>query len=156
VAGLAEVGSKDDLQIFEQFVNSAGSNVIIACLSAFNKFDPAKAKDLSLKLLIHPAKRIRDKAVDILAKSCDLNIFEYVRAIYISSSYEIKRTILKFYSRNGEWYVLGDILIAVTDEDTSIQNIGWQMLKSWRDKDVNLFTTPPKLKLKEQIAYINT
>jgi len=145
--GLSEVGTNDDLQIFEQHINSKKSKLIICCLTAINKFNPDKAKHHSLQLLIHPIKKVRNKVIEILAKGCDTATLEKVRQIYSVGDYEIKKTILKLYSRIGGWSVIGDLLISLTDENSNIQNFGWQLLDKWKANATRLFTTPPKFEI---------
>jgi HEAT repeat protein len=147
LTGLSEVGTNDDLQIFEQHINSNKSKIIIGCLTAINKFNPDKAKHHSLELLTHSIKRVRNKAAEILAKRCDSDTLQKVRQIYLAGDYEIKKTILKLYNKIGGWSVIGDFLIALTDEDSTIQNIGWQLLDKWKANVVRLFTTPPKVEI---------
>jgi HEAT repeat protein len=66
--GLSETGKSEDLPIFERYISEEKSKLVIACLAAINHFNIEKAKQYSLELVIHPIKRVRDKAVEILAK----------------------------------------------------------------------------------------
>lgn len=145
--GLSEVGTNDDLQIFEQHINSNKSKIIIGCLTAINKFNPDKAKHHSLELLTHSIKRVRNMAAEILGKSCDSDTLQKVRQIYLAGDYEIMKTVLKLYNKIGGWSVIGDFLIALTDENSNIQNIGWQLLDKWKANATRLFTTPPKAEI---------
>jgi hypothetical protein len=70
-----------------------------------------------------------------------------VRQTYLLGDYEIKKTILKLYNKIGGWNVIGDFLIALTDENSNIQNIGWQLLDKWKANATRLFTTPPKAEI---------
>jgi hypothetical protein len=142
--GLSEVGTIDDLPIFEQYISSRESKIIIGCLAAINKLDPHKAKHLSLGLLTHWIKRVRNKAAEVLAKGCDVETLQKIRQTYMAGDFEVKKTSLKIYNKIGGWNVVGDFLIALTDENTDIQNIGWQLLDKWKLNATSLFTTPPK------------
>jgi hypothetical protein len=145
--GLSEVGTIDDLPVFEQYIISKKNKIIIGCLTAINKFNPDKAKSHSLELLRHSVKRVRNKAVEILAKGCDINTLQKVRQIYLADNVEVKKTILKLYNKIGGWNVIGDFLIALTDENNNIQNIGWQLLDKWKVNATRLFTTPPSTEI---------
>ena len=142
--GLSEVGTKEDLPVFERYINSNKSKIIMGCLIAINKFNPDKARHRSLELLTHPFKGVRNKVAEILAKGCDIDTLQKVRQTYIVGDYEIKKTVLKLYNKIGGWNVIGDFLIALTDENNNIQNIGWQLLDKWKANATRLFTTPPK------------
>jgi hypothetical protein len=135
------------LPVFEQYISSKKSKVIIGCLTAINKFNPDKAKYHSLELLIHSIKRVRNKAAEILAKGCDGDTLQKIRQIYLAGDYEIKKTVLELYNEIGGWNVVGDFLIALTDDNSNIQDIGWQLLDKWKANATRLFTTPPKAEI---------
>jgi type I restriction-modification system DNA methylase subunit len=109
-----------------------------------DKFNPDKAELHSLELLTHFIKRVRNKATEVLVKGCDSDTLQKIRQIYLAGDYEIKQTVLKLYNKIGGWSVIGDFLIALTDENSNIQNIGWQLLDKWKANATRLFTTPPK------------
>jgi HEAT repeat protein len=145
--GLSEVGTIEDLPIFERYISSKKSKIIIGCLTAINKLNPDTAKYYSLELLTHSIKRVRNKAAEILAKGCDNDTLQKVRQKYLVGDYEIKKTVLKLYNKIGGWNVIGDFLIALTDDNSNIQNIGWQLLDKWKANATRLFTTPPKAEI---------
>ena len=141
--GLFETGNSEDLLIFERYINAEKSKLVVASLTSINKFNSDKAKQYSLELLVHPIKKIRSKAVEVLAKSCDIETLQKVRDIYAKGDYHIKKTILKLYNKIGGWNIVGDLLLALVDENVDIQNLGWQLLDKWKAKAIRLFTTPP-------------
>lgn len=141
--GLSEIGSSEDLPVFEQYIHAEKSKLVVACLIAVNKFDADKAKQYSLELLVHPVKKVRDKAVEILAKGSNAETLNKVREIYAIGDYDIKKTILKLYYKIGGWNIIGALLLSLADENANIQNLGWQLLDKWKAKATRLFTTPP-------------
>jgi HEAT repeat protein len=141
--GLSETGSSEDMPIFEQYIRAEKSKVIVSCLTAINKFNGDKAKQYSLELLVHSIKKVCDKAVEILAKSSDAATLQKVRDIYAKGNFNIKKTILKLYNKIGGSNIVGDLLLALADENANIQNLGWQLLDKWKAKATRLFTTPP-------------
>ncbi len=141
--GLSETGNSEDLPVFEQYIHSEKSKLIVACLTAVNKFNEDKAKHYSLKLLVHPIKKVRDKAVEMLTKSSNMETLQMVRDIYATVDYDIKKTILKLYNKIGGWNIVGDLLLAIADENVNIQDLGWQLLNNWKAKAARIFTTPP-------------
>ena len=147
LCGLSESGSSQDLPIFEKYISAKKSDLIIASLIAINRFNAEKAKQYSLELLVHPTKSIRDKAVEILARNLDTEALEKVRDIYANGSYDIKKSILKLYNKIGGWNIVGDLLIAISDENKDIQDIAWELLAKWKLNAIRLFTTPPKSEL---------
>ena len=93
--------------------------------------------------MVHPIKKVRDKAVEILAKNGNTETLKKVRDIYATGDYDIKKTILKLYNKIGGWNIVGDLLLSLADENANIQNLGWQLLDKWKAKATRLFTTPP-------------
>lgn len=145
--GLSEVSTIEDLPIFERYISSKKSKIIIGCLTAINKFNADKAKHHSLELLTHSIMRVRKKATEILAKGCDNDTLQKIRQTYLVGDSEIKKTVLTLYNKIGGWNVIGDFLIALTDDNSNIQNIGWQLLDKWKANATRLFTTPPKAEI---------
>ncbi|MCF1717064.1 hypothetical protein L0U88_20650 [Flavihumibacter sp. RY-1] len=145
--GLSDTGNSDDLPIFEQYISAEKSKLIVASLAAINKFNTDKAKQYSIQLVVHPIKKVRDKAVDILSKNADTETFKMIRVIYVTANYDIKMTILKLYNKIGGWNIVGDLLLSLADENATIQNLGWQLLDKWKTKATRLFTTPPAIEI---------
>jgi len=145
--GLSEVGTIEDLPIFEKYIISSKSKIVVGCLAAVNKLDPEKATGYSLELLVNPVKKVRNKAIEILAKNSDSAVLKKAREIYGASDFEIKKTILKLYNKIGGWNIVADLLIALADENDNIQNLGWQLLEKWKLQAIRLFTTPPKIEI---------
>jgi HEAT repeat protein len=145
LSGLYELGGNAiHLSIFEKYIKDYRGSFIITCLSAINQISPEKAKEYALYLLKHSGKRVRFKAVEVLAKNCDIGSLEKVRAIYHEGNVEIKKTILSLYSRVGGYKIIGDLLIVLADENSVVQDMAWQMLSKWKMKATKLFTTPAK------------
>lgn len=145
--GLSETGNSEDLPIFEQYIHSDKSKEVVACLIAINRFNSDKGKHCALELLVHPNKKVRDKAVEILAKSADTETLQRVRVLYSNADYTIKKAILKLFNKVGGWNIVGDLLLALADKDANIQNLGWQLLDKWKAKSIRLFTTPPSIEI---------
>lgn len=154
--GLSETGTSADLPIFENYISGEKSKLVIACLIAINHFNDEKAKHYSLVLLVHPIKKVRDSAVEILAKGIDNETLKKVRLIYEKSDIDIKKTILKLYNIIGGWNIVGDLLLALYDKNISIQNLGWQLLERWRLNSTRLFITPSKIELERANMIYNS
>jgi hypothetical protein len=142
ILGLSETGSHEDLSTLEQNVRTNNDNIVVACLVAINKFSPDKAKHYALELLVHKSKKVRQKAVDIIAKNMDPQVLESVRDIYANGGYDVKKSVLMLFNMWGGYSVIGDLLLALTDENIKIQNLAWQFVEKWKVKAVRLFTTP--------------
>lgn len=116
----------------------------MASLIAVNKFDSNAAKHYALELLVHKSNRVRNKAGEILAKHIDGHILDRVRGVYAVGDYETKKSVLKVFNRIGGWSVIGDLLLALGEENIDIQNLAWQLIHKWKLNATRLFTTPAK------------
>ena len=154
--GLSETGSKEDLSVFEHYLQSGNNKVMLACLTAIGKIDEGRAVGHALDLLTHPSGKLRDKAVDILAKSRNPKALQKVRQVYATTDYAAKKTILKLWHKIGGWIILGDLLLALSDENVYIRNLGWQQLESWKQKAYRLFTTPSTMDLERAQRIYNS
>jgi HEAT repeat protein len=142
--GLSETGSQEDLPTFEQNIQAKSNKLVVASLIAINKFDSNAAKHYALELLVHKSNRVRNKAGEILAKHINGHILERVRGIYAFGDYEIKKSVLKVFNRIGGWSVIGDLLLALGEENINIQNLAWQLIHKWKLNATRLFTTPAR------------
>jgi HEAT repeat protein len=145
--GLSETGYQEDLPIFEQNIFAKRSELVVASLIAVNKFNSDTAKHYALELLVHKSSRVRNKAVEILAKNIDGLSLEKVRGIYAVADYEIKRSVLKLFNKIGGWSIIGDLLLALNDENINIQNLAWQLVEKWKLNAIRLFTTPSRAEM---------
>jgi HEAT repeat protein len=145
--GLSETGSQEDLPTFEQNIQSKNYKLVVGSLIGINKYAPDTAKHYALDLLVHKSGKVRNKAFEILVKNHDGSILESVRGFFAKGDDEIKKTVLKLFNRIGGWNIVGDLLLALTDENVNIQNLAWQLLDKWKSKATRLFTTPPKAEI---------
>ncbi len=153
LAGLAETGNAADLPVFETHLQHANRMIVLACPAAIQRFDEPRAKQRALELLTHTSRRVRELAKDILARRCDRETLLRIRERYATGDPALKRTILPLYQQIGGWPVAGDFLLVLSDEDSSIQELGWRHIESWRQKTTRLFTTIPEAE-KERAATI--
>lgn len=144
LAGLAETGSPEDLPLFESFIKTGNRMMVVSCLAAIQRHDEVRAKQLALELLSHAFRRVRELAKGILARRCDRETLQRIRQRYATADPALRKTILPLYQQIGGWAVAGDFLLALTDEHTDIQELGWWQLESWRQKTTRLFTAIPE------------
>ena len=153
LAGLAETGNAADLPTFETHLQHSNRMMVLACLAAIQRFDEPRAKQRALELLTHASRRVRELAKDILARRCDRETLLRIRQRYATADPALRKTILPLYQQIGGWPVAGDFLLALRDEDNSIQELGWRHIESWRQKSTRLFTAIPEAE-KERAATI--
>ncbi|RYG54418.1 MAG: hypothetical protein EOO01_01625 [Chitinophagaceae bacterium] len=154
--GLSETGSEQDLPIFEQNIQAKSNKLVVASLIAVNRFDAETAKRYGLDLLVHKSSSVRNKAVEILAKGTDDRLLERVRGVYAIGGYETKKSALKIFSTVGGWSVIGDLLLALGEENINVQNLAWQLIRKWMSNATRLFTTPSRVDIERaRLIYDN-
>ena len=138
--GLSEVGTAADLPIFETYIDKPDVKIKAACLTALNRFDKKIAKKYALAYLSHTSAKLRDKSIEILSKLVDQEVLEAARTVYRTGDTERRKSMLKLFGRIGGWQVVGDFIIALSDTDEKIRDLGWMNLQKWRSKQ--LFSKP--------------
>lgn len=157
ILGLMEVGSNENLEVFNELIAEPDIRTKIACLKGIHRFDPSAARRHSLNLLAHSGNKIRNKCNEILAVTWDAEVLETVHHLYQYGDFEQKKTILRLYNRVGGWDVINDLILAISDSDSRIRNLAWSFLQKWVDKALRLFTTPPGDILKRAVeSYTQT
>lgn len=151
ILGLAEVGAKDDLALFEQYIQSQTSKIKLACLIAIHRINTSLSKVYSLTLLLHPIRKIRNKCIEILSSNYDNEVIEKTRYIFRISDDKQKKSILRLYSNIGGWSVIGDLIFALADDDESIQDLAWALLEKWRERAAKLYTKPQPSDIKRAL-----
>lgn len=144
LAGLAETGSIDDLNLFEAYLQQGNRMIVLACLAAMYRLDETRAKEQAFVLLTHHSNRVRAKAKDILARRCDPVTLQRIRQLYTTADTALKKTLLPLYQQIGGWPIAGDLLLALKEEDPDMQEPAWRELETWRQKATRLFTTFPE------------
>jgi HEAT repeat protein len=142
ILGLSELGTNEDLPIYEKNIRNSSGVMTLVCLRAIHRIDTTISKRYALEFLSHSNRRVRYKCVEILSSCSGNEVLEKVRTIYLNGDYEQKKMSLKLFGQIGGWRVVGDLINSLTDSDENIQNLGWVYLKKWKNKARTLFTTP--------------
>jgi HEAT repeat protein len=142
ILGLAEVGSIEDLALFEKMLSPPESKIKQACMIAIFKLSPSTAGDLARDYLFHPSGKLSTICADILVKTRTRESLNWLRETYDHNNSRQRKITLKIFSRVGGWDSLNHLLVAVSDPDIEIRNLAWDLLQKWKDKSMRLFTTP--------------
>lgn len=152
ILGLSEVGTKEDILLFQKYISEPDTAIQLACLVAIHRIDPVLAKSYCVRFLSHPSRNIRDKCFNLLATRYDVIVVAAVRSLYKNGNEKQRKTALRFFSRVGGWPILSDLLQSLLDDDEDIQNLGWNFLQRWKDRSVRLFTLPAPADLERAVA----
>ena len=152
ILGLSEVRTPADLPIFESYIQKPNVKIKVACLTAINGLDKETAKKYAIECLFHSSAKVRNKSIEILASTRSDEVLEIARELFQIGNYEQKKSILRLFNQIGGWRVVGDFIIALSDSNENIQDLGWASLEKWRTKQ--LFSKPlPKYQERAKRLY---
>lgn len=140
ILGLSEVGTETDLPIFEKYVYHPKYIIRLACLYAANRLNKMSARIYAMNFLADSNSKVRNKSVEILSKFADDEVLGRARDIFQNGDYEQKKTVLKLFTQIKGWKTVGDFILALSDSNEDIQNLGWMCLGKWIS--TQLFTKP--------------
>jgi HEAT repeat protein len=140
ILGLSEVRTQADLPIFESYIQKPNVKIKVACLTAINGLNKEIAKKYAIECLFHSSAKVRNKSIEILASTRSDDVLDIARELFQKGNYEQKKSVLKLFNQIGGWRVVGDFIIALSDANENIQELGWVSLEKWRGKQ--LFTKP--------------
>ena len=140
ILGLSEVRELVDLPIFETYIQKPNVKIKVACLTAINGLNKEVAQKYAIEFLFHSSAKVRNKSIEILAPTRSNEVLEIAREMFQKGDYEQQKSILRLFNRIGGWRVIGDFIIALSDSNEKIQDLGWTSLGKWRTKQ--LFSKP--------------
>jgi hypothetical protein len=113
-------------------------------LLAIYKFNPEAARIHALTFIANPSNGVRTRSATILARNSDHQTLEKLRSIYAASPVPVMITILRLFNQIGGYPILPDLLLALREETSELQELGWYCLEKWKVKATRLFTKPAR------------
>lgn len=153
ILGLAEVGTTDDLDLLKPLIETEDKKTRLACLIAIQKLDVQQAKVFALKLFTDEPNKFRKRCIEILSRTWDRDVILETEQLYKSADPTLRRMILALYTTVGGWDVLGMLINATSDKDSTVKELAWNFLQKWKDKALRLFTRPPKEAIDKAKSY---
>ncbi|WP_276368691.1 HEAT repeat domain-containing protein [Chryseolinea sp. H1M3-3] len=153
ILGLAEVATTNDLDFLKTVIEIEDKNTRLACLVGIQKLDVQQAKGFALKLFADEPNKIRKRCIEILSRTWDRDVILETEQLYENANPTLKRMILTLYTTVGGWDVLGMLIKATSDKDSTVKELAWNFLQKWKDKALRLFTRPPKEAMDKATRY---
>ncbi|MNL58085.1 hypothetical protein D3C87_1816950 [compost metagenome] len=69
-------------------------------------------------------------------------MLQKAREIYAAGPYELKKSMLRLFSKVGKWTTIADIMIGTIDANENIRQLSFDYLQQWRKKATSYFTHP--------------
>ena len=142
LSGLGETNGKQFIGTIEPFLSDNKPKVRKTAFLALKKLDNEKAYNFAFQNLDSENIGIRNIVIDFLSNSATPEVLQKAREIYANGQFELKKSMLKFFSKVGKWTTIADIMIGTVDENENIRQLSLSFLQQWRNKATSYFTQP--------------
>lgn len=141
IIGLAEVGTKNEIGVIEEFLKSKSVKFRAASLFAIFILDYGQAKKLAFDLLNDDSNTVKKTCCAIIEKEISTSDIEQLRSIYDLGQSETRRFALKTISKYGGWSIAGDFLKGILQSDNKVRETSYALLTGWYKYSIRLGTT---------------
>ena len=142
LSGLAETNGKQFVENLIPFLKDKRVKVRKTAFLALEKLDNSKAYDFALQNLDSEYIGIRNVIIEYFLNTGSSDVLPKARAIYENGSCDLKKSMLKLFSKVGKWITIADIMIGTIDENENIRLLSLGYLQHWRNKATSYFTQP--------------
>jgi HEAT repeat protein len=140
LSGMAETNGKNFIETLVPFLNDPQTKIRKATFLALKQLDNAKAYNFALQNLDSEYIGMRNIIVDYFSNAATIEVLQQARKIYADGQYEVKKSMLKLFSKVGKWATIADIMIGTIDENESIRQLSLAYLQRWKNKATSYFT----------------
>jgi HEAT repeat protein len=142
LSGLGETNGKEHSENIEIFLNDKKIKIRKTAFLALKKLNEEKAYNFALLNLDSEYSGIRNLVIDFLSNSATSEVLQKARETYTNGKFELKKSMLKLFSKIGRWTTIADIMIGTIDENEDIRQLSLGYLQQWRTKATSYFTQP--------------
>jgi HEAT repeat protein len=142
LSGLGEINGKEYSENIEKFLNDKKIKIRKTAFLALKKLDEEKAYNFALLNLDSEYNGIRNLVIEFLSNSATPEVLQKARETYTNGKFELKKSMLKLFSKIGRWTTIADIMIGTIDENENIRQLSLGYLQQWRTKATSYFTQP--------------
>ena len=130
LAGLAETGSKNDIQKILPFVDHQTAKIRAAALSGLHRLDAENVAHLYLQGLRGENTKIRNLCVTIL-QSNHGHLRTECEEVFKNGTIKNQKAALKVMTCYGALESLRDILLALSSPHSALKELAWRLFGSW-------------------------
>jgi len=140
--GLAEINARAFSESVIPYLSHPKQSIRKAAFFAIQKLDDQEAYKFAFKNLSSEFAGIRNLVIDYFSVSTPAEVLEKARELYKNGNFELKKSMLKLFSRVGKWTTISDIMIGTVDDNENIRQLSSGYLQIWRNKAAGYFTKP--------------
>ncbi|MES2680930.1 MAG: HEAT repeat domain-containing protein [Bacteroidota bacterium] len=130
--GLGETNGKEHIDNITTFLGHKRVKIRKAAFTAIEKLDTERAYDFAYGNLDTEFIGLRNHLVEFLSHIPRQEVLEKSRQIYSNGQYELKKSMLKLFSKIGRWATIADIMLGTIDENENIRNLSVGYVKKWK------------------------
>lgn len=143
ILGLAEVASKNEMEILKRYISIAKTNVVKKILKSLSELDFYTCEKEILTSLEDQRIGVSNQAKRLLVENRGMIDYEKVYQIYCNTNLEHVKSNTAFVLCNvGKWDALAYIIEMYSNKDKDISNIGNFALDKWKGNYNKSFTKP--------------
>jgi HEAT repeat protein len=142
LSGLAETNGKGFVDSIIPYLSDTKLKVRKTAFLALKKLDNEKAYDFALQNLDSEYIGIRNIVIEYLSNNATPEVLQKARTTYSNGQFELKKSMLKLFSKVGKWTTIADIMIGTIDDNKNIRQLSLGYLQQWRNKATTYFTQP--------------
>jgi HEAT repeat protein len=142
LSGLAETNGKNFVESIVPYLSDKKIKVRKTAFLALKQLDNEKAYDFALQNLDSEHIGIRNIIIEYFSNIATAEVLQKARATYLNGQFELKKSMLKLFSKVGKWTTIADIMIGTIDENENIRQLSLGYLLQWRNKATTYFTQP--------------
>lgn len=144
LSGIAETNSNQFTETIEMFLTDEKLRVRKTAFLALKKLNKEKAYNFAYKNLDTEYTGMRNLVIEFLSSTSTQEVLKKARELYLNGTFELKKSMLKLFSKIGKWATIADIMIGTIDENENIRDLSLSYLRQWKAKAATYFTEPKK------------
>lgn len=145
--GLAETKGMDFAESVLPFLKDDKLKVRKTAFIAIKQLDNNKAHEFAIQNLDSEYVGIRNIIIEYFANTTSTDVLQKARVTYTNGHFELKKSMLKLFSKVGKWTTIADLMIGTIDEDENIRQLSFVYLQHWRKKATTYFIQPKQEEL---------
>ncbi len=138
IIGLAEVGTKKDINALVELLEKSTGRIKAACLQAISKLDYEQAQKISFKFIHDKSIPVKKICTQIIPRNLELSALTKTRNLYKTCDDETKYYLIRIISQYRRWDVLGDFFIGAQEKNKKLKDFSIVCIRRWHDYSIKL------------------
>lgn len=158
LSGLAETEGKQYSETVKSCLKDNKIRVKKTGFLALCKLDEESAYDFAFTNLDSQYLGLRNVIIEFLSHIPRQEVLAKAKRVYETGNYDLKKSMLKLFSKVGGWSAIPELMIGTIDENENIRQLAFVYLQIWRTQAVRLFSTPKQgeiERVKQIFTFVN-